>query len=101
MEFSVFGRDVTCDWSIIGIVDTKERNKKMLILIIFPGDSKELTIKGGHLGQLSCPHYQSKVIIFLRSLHVAKSHIDDSERRSAHGKDYISCFPTDRIQKRD
>jgi len=31
VEYSVFGRDVTCDWSIIS-------------------DTKELTIKGGHLG---------------------------------------------------
>jgi len=36
VEFSVFGRDVTCDWSIIG-------------------DSKELTIKGGHLGPYMWP----------------------------------------------
>jgi len=31
VEFSVFGREVTCDWSIIS-------------------DTKELTIRGGHLG---------------------------------------------------
>merc|ERR1719430_3035803 len=31
VEFSVFGRDVTCDWSVIS-------------------DTKELTIVGGHLG---------------------------------------------------
>eukprot|EP00092_Neocalanus_flemingeri_P016659 GFUD01018022.1.p1 GENE.GFUD01018022.1~~GFUD01018022.1.p1 ORF type:complete len:382 (+),score=83.25 GFUD01018022.1:56-1147(+) len=39
VEFSVFGRDVTCDWSVIS-------------------DTKELTIKGGHLG----PHMWPKAI---------------------------------------
>jgi len=36
VEFSVFGRDVTCDWSVIS-------------------DTKELTIVGGHLGPKMWP----------------------------------------------
>lgn len=36
VEYSVFGREVTCDWSIIS-------------------DTKELTIRGGHLGPYMWP----------------------------------------------
>ena len=47
VEFSVFGKDVSCDWSIISI-------SEVIVEVLFPnliqGDTKELTIKGGHLG---------------------------------------------------
>ena len=47
VEYSVFGREVTCDWSIISIL---KKTSMIDNFKIFLGDTKELTIRGGHLG---------------------------------------------------
>ena len=47
VEYSVFGREVTCDWSIISIL---KKTSMIDNFSIFLGDTKELTIRGGHLG---------------------------------------------------
>ena len=47
VEYSVFGREVTCDWSIISILENHYSYFSYKQIL---GDTKELTIKGGHLG---------------------------------------------------
>ena len=52
VEYSVFGKDVKCDWSIISMkIQCVTETSNNLIA----GDTKELTIKGGHLGPYMWP----------------------------------------------